>query len=137
MEPFSMNSSPIDSSYAAFSLPIANAESSSYALSDPQADEQAYNYPTDEEFTQWVESSVNEKDIAENTDVKELLDEDGRLYLNDTRINPEYAQALSNEHSINLMADTLPRVLDRVAGKNKEVRTCSAIAAPTRASARR
>ncbi|MBQ9960238.1 MAG: hypothetical protein IJP01_07755, partial [Oscillospiraceae bacterium] len=92
-------------------------------MMEPQADELAYDGPTDEEFTQWVEESIGAKDPGENAEVKELLTEDGRLYLSDARVDTEMAQALSNAHAFNLNADTLPRVLDRVAGGNARVRS--------------
>ena len=94
-----------------------------YSILEPQADELAYDGPTDEEFTQWVEESIGAKDPSENAEVKELLTEDGRLYLSDARVDTEMAQALSNAHAFNLNADTLPRVLDRVAGGNARVRS--------------
>lgn len=94
-----------------------------YSLMEPQADELAYDGPTDEEFTQWVEESIGAKDPGENAEVKELLTEDGRLYLSDARVDTEMAQALSKAHAFNLNADTLPRVLDRVAGGNARVRS--------------
>lgn len=97
---------------------------------NPESRDIRYSLPSNEqtstsneEADSWADEFISrEKDPAEETSVKELLSEEGRLYLNDTRVNADYAQALSNRNTVNLMSDTLPRVLDRVAGGNTKVR---------------